>query len=251
MKVYLDNNIFVYIENESLTVSELENIIGKSIDKIYYSASHIQETLERKGETEERRIERINERLYTIEEVTKGNYLYEDLNHVFYEQIVSPFEVIKTITEVDFAQSLMKKMSNLISEQQKEESRKLLKIKPSEINNYSPSEVVEQLNRKIEQANHEYTFLNIIETGISYHPDGKTFGRTNRIAGIFELLDMFGYWKDAYTEKSNYARLWDSSHASFAANCDYFISDDKRTRNKTKVVYDIYDIETKVISSKG
>jgi hypothetical protein len=62
---------------------------------------------------------------------------------------------------------------------------------------------------------------------------------------------MFGYWKDKANEKSNYARLWDSSHAFFAAFCDYFISDDKRTRNKARVVYNIYEISTKVISSKG
>ncbi len=65
---------------------------------------------------------------------------------------------------------------------------------------------------------------------------------------IFELLDLFGYWKDKSNKKSNYARFWDSSHTSFASNCDYFISEDKRIRNKAKVVYEIYDIKTKVLS---
>lgn len=92
--------------------------------------------------------------------------------------------------------------------------------------------------------------LNLIEKGISYHPDGATFGRTNRIAAIFEVLDMLGFWKDKATSKSNYARLWDSSHTFYASYCHYFITDDKRTINKAKVVYDIYKIETKILSSK-
>lgn len=74
---------------------------------------------------------------------------------------------------------------------------------------------------------------------ITLHPDGKSFGLHNRIAGIFELLDMFDYGTDQYTYKSNVARLWDSNHCYFASFCDDFISNDKRTRNKAKVVYNL------------
>lgn len=248
MKVYPDNNIFIYLENGSLSLSDLEKVIENKIDKVFYSASHIQETLEIKGETEKQRIDRINKRLRTIEFVTKCNYLFENLDHQIIEQIETPFEVIKTITDVSFVQNAMKGLINLFSKEQKEGWRKSLGIEPSRINNYSPNEVVEQLNKKLFQAGQEYTFLEIIETGISFHPNGKTFGRSNRIAAIFELLDLFGYWKDKSNEKSNYARFWDSSHTSFASNCDYFISEDKRTRNKAKVVYEIYNINTKVLS---
>lgn len=67
---------------------------------------------------------------------------------------------------------------------------------------------------------------------------------------IFELLDLLGYWKDKETERSNQARLWDSQHAYFASYCDYFISNDKRTRYKAEVVYDIFNVDTKIISTK-
>jgi len=251
MKIYLDNNIFISLENGSITPSNLEELVGNKIDKIFYSASHIQETLEIKGETESKRLERIKKRLNTIEIITKCNYFYENLDNQVFEQLVKPSKVLETITEVSFGQSAMKSLINLFSEKQKEEIRKSLNIEPSRINNYSPNEVVEHLNKKISQAGQDFTFLGIIETGVSFHPDGKTFGRSNRIAAIFEILDMFGYWRDKSNEKSNYARLWDSSHTSFATNCDYFMSDDKRTRNKANVVYNIYDVDTKVISSKG
>jgi len=96
MKIYLDNNIFIYLENGSLTLSDLEEAINGKIDKIFYSASHIQEALEIKGSTEEQRLERINKRLNTIENITKCNYLYENLEHQTYELLEKP--VMKIVT---------------------------------------------------------------------------------------------------------------------------------------------------------
>lgn len=248
MKLYLDNNIFVYLENGTLQLSDIENLIEEPIAKIFFSASHIQETLEIKGKDEKERLERISIRLKTIEKITQNNYVFENLKNEVYELIESPYQVIKTITEVP-AQSIMKSFMNLISEEQKREIRNQLNIEPAKINLYNYNEVIDQLSEKLQQFG-GYSFLEMIEVGISYHKDVKTFGLSNRIAGIFELLDMLGYWKDKSTEKSNYARFWDSSHTFYSTYCDYFISSDKRTVNKAKVVFDLYNIDTKIISPK-
>lgn len=249
MRIYPDTNIFVYLENESLTISDLENIIGSKIESIFYSASHIQEALEIRGDNKQQRQDRINERLEAIQKITNGNYINENLKNDVFEFKESPYEVIQTITDVSFAQNAMKGLANLISEEQKIETRKLLNLDPKRMNNYKPEEVVDHLNKKLSQIGQSYKFLDIIEIGISHHPDGKTFGVSNRIAAIFELLDILGYWKDKYSDKSNYARLWDSSHAFYACHFDYFITDDKRTVNKSRVVYNIYNFNTKVIST--
>ncbi len=249
MRIYPDTNIFVYLENGTLTVSDIEDVVGSKINSIFYSASHIEEALEIKGDNEQHRQDRINRRLETIQKITQGNYIHENLKNEVFECNESPFEVIKTITEVSFAQNSMKGLANFINEEQKNEVRKLLSIDPSRMNNYKPEEVVEHLNKKLTETGQTYKFLDMIEIGISHHPDGKTFGVSNRIAGVFELLDMLGYWKDKYNDKSNYARFWDSSHTFFAAHFDYFITNDKRTVNKSKVVYNIYDVNTKVISA--
>lgn len=62
---------------------------------------------------------------------------------------------------------------------------------------------------------------------------------------------MIGYGKEKFNEKSNYSRLWDSSHTHFSSSCDCFISNDKRTRNKAKVVFETYGIKRMIVSSKG
>lgn len=251
MNIYLDNNIFIYLEEKKLTLSDLENLIGNKINKIFFSASHIHETLEIKGCDEEQRKQRINQRLQIIETITNKCYINENLENEVFEYKESPFTVIETITEVPFAQNAMKGLINLITEEQKLQTQKLLDINPKNLNNYSPSEVIEHLSKKLNQYGNDFTFLNMIEMGISHHPNGNTFGRSNRIAAIFELLDMLGYWKDKANDKSNYARLWDSSHTFYASYCDCFISNDKRTVNKAKVVNEIYGIKTQVLMPKN
>ncbi len=251
MTIYLDNNIFIYLENGSLSISDIENIVDGRIETIFYSSAHIEETLEIKGSSEQVREERITKRLHTIKSITKSNYLHQDLNNNVYRKLLHPKVVLDTISEVSFAQSAMKGMSSLLSEEQKEQTRDLLGLETSRLNNYKPQEVIQHLNKKIKSLGEVHSFLGMLELGISYHPDEKSFGLSNRIAGVFELLDMFGYWKDKHNEKSNYARLWDSSHTFFASFCDYFITDDKRTRNKAKVVYEIYNLKTIITSSKS
>jgi hypothetical protein len=251
MTAYFDTNIFAYIENGSLSLVQIEESIGVIFSKIFYSEAHIQEALEIQGNSLDEKEIRIRKRLDLIEQITKSKYLYEDMQNNVHELIESPFEVLRTITEVDFAQDIMKNLSNFTTEYQKENLRAILDIDPARINNYAPSEVIEYLNKKIYQNGHEFTFLSLMEHGVSFHPHSDRFGLSNKIAGLFELLDIFGFWKDKYTVKSNYARLNDSSHAFFAGCCDFFITDDKRTRNKSKVVYDLYNIQTKVLSSKG
>ncbi len=251
MTAYLDNNILIDIESGHYSLSDIMSQIDNNISKIFYSASHLQEANEITGSNSIERTNRLYKRFNTITKITNNNYLYHELpsNNV-YELIEEPSVVFETINDVPFAQNAMKGMINLISEDHKVSFRNQLNMDLKKINNYSPKDVIHQINMKSDLLG-GYSFLGLIEKAIELHPQGKEFGLHNRIAVIFEFLYMFGYWKDKYNEKSNYARLWDSSHTYFSSFCDYFISNDKRTRNKAKVVFEIYEIKTKIISSKG
>lgn len=251
MTAYLDNNILIYIENGTLTISELKNSIQSNLTDFFYSSAHIQETAEIKGENESNRNERINRRLETIEFVTNCNYLYQNLDDgKVYLLNEKPESVLETIRDVPFANTLMKGLINIVGESAREKFRIQLGLDSKQLNNYNSNEVVEHLNNKlIEWGN--LSLIDLVEKGAELHPQEKEFGLYYRFAGIFEMLDLLGFWTDKYNDKSNYARLWDSSHAYFASFCDYFVSDDKRTINKAKVVYGIYDIDTIVVSSKG
>ena len=251
MNAYLDNNIIVDIERDVLSISELNKLTEKDITKFYYSMSHIFEANEITASSKTELNERLSKRFKIITKITKNNYLERVLpsNKVIRNKY-EPFHIYQSINQVSSARNSMKQMVNNTSEEDKQKFRQQLNIDPLRINNYSPKEVIEQIDSN-KVAMGGYTLFELIEKGIEMHPDGKNMSLHNRFAGVFEILDLVGFWKDKYNEKSNYARLWDASHAYFSTFCDYFISDDKRTRYKTRVVFDLYNIKTKVISSKG
>lgn len=249
---YLDFNIFASIDDGSLSTAQIFNTIGQQ-DLIFpYSPAHIQETDNITAATDTEKKQFIFNRLHTIRQLSKNWYLFHDLAM---GQVVlkneEPATVLNTIREVPLAKSAISSFANLLTPEAKAQIRTELGVDSKLLNNYDPKDVVEHLNKKLAVSLANKSFLELIELAIQYHPDGKKFGFPHRVAAIFELLDMLGYWKDKYTSKSNVARFWDSNHAFYASFCDYFVSDDERTRQKTKVVYQLYNISTTIVSSNS
>lgn len=252
MRIYLDFNILASIINQDFSLDWLLNNIGVNKDVcLPYSSSHIFEIDNIVANEPVQRAERISEYLINLEFISQGAYLFRELpsNKVFLLN-ENPFQVYKTITEVGNINPIFNGMLNMFSEEQKKQLRSELGIGRREINNYNPKEILTHLDAKSSLLM-GMSCIEMIEYAINLHPNGKEFSLHNRFGAIFEILDMLGYWTDKPTQKSNVARLWDSSHCYFASFCDYFITDDKRTKNKAEVVYNLYDVNTKVISSKG
>ena len=252
MKAYLDYNIFTAIEDGEFTLYKIFDKVDKKINEFPFSAAHIQEVDNIFGDTKEQRSYFISKRLDTIKRITNCLYVFQEhkTNRIFWFN-EEPSTVLETIRQVPFAKTSMNFFANLISREQKEQVRMALGIDTKELNNYSPEQVVQHLNTKLLSWGTQDNFMQLLDKAISFHPDKNDFGQHNKIAGVIELLDMLGYWKDKETKTSNYARLWDSNHIHFASYCDYLVSDDKRLRYKAKVVYDIFNIKTKIISSNG
>lgn len=252
MKAYLDYNIFTAIEDGNFSINRIYDKVDKAISEFPFSAAHIQEADNITADTDEARNIFISKRIQTIKSITNGLYIYQEppTNKIFW-LTEEPENVLETIRHVPFVKTSMRAFSNLISNDQKQAVRETLGIEIKELNNYSPTEVINHLNTKLTNWGTQDTFLELLDKAISFHPNKKDFGQHNNIAGVMELLDMLGYWKDKATETSNYARLWDANHIHFASYCDYLVSDDKRLRNKAKVIYSIYNIKTKIFSSNG
>ena len=252
MRAYLDFNVFVSIINQDFSVEQLlSNVgLGRSVS-LPYSSAHIFEIDNITASNPTLRLDRISEYLTTFELITQGEYLYMELpsNNIFLLH-ENPSQVYQTITGMGNLKPIFKGIMNFMPEEQKNQLRQELGIDKKEINNYRSEEVIRHLDSK-SSIFMGMSCVEMIEYAVKLHPNGKEFGLHNRFAGIFELLDMLGYWTDKPTSKSNVARLWDVNHCYYASFCDYFISDDKRTRNKAKVVFNLYDIKTKVLSSKG
>jgi uncharacterized protein YutD len=245
-EIYLDNNIFVSIhEKRKGFQSDVIVEMLTSSHNFFYSSAHIQEA--------NRIIDNYNriqgnyphQRLNLISLITGNNYLYEDLEQrKIVHNIELPKNVYKTIHLIEQGQSLISSLLDFIDEKTKRDFREQNSLSPEKLNNYSPEEIVEVVENVMKGS-----ITELIQNASAFFPKNQEFGLSSYIAGIFELLDLCGFWKDSNTYKSNYARLWDSNHAFFASYCHYFVSDDKRTREKTKVVYHLYQLKTKVIDS--
>lgn len=232
MKVYLDNNIFVSIEDKLIDLESLKKLSEQKMDFVY-SYAHIAELLEAKDLDGSFKNQRIN----TIWEVTKNYYSYPvgDLIEFKIENPENVISIFKRHTELNTS------LRNLIKNFRvdREEIIRLLGINKKQINNYNATEVVNHLNTILEKKL-PIDFIQMIQrAGSMLH---------EKIYSVFNFLDILGYWIDKKNEKSNIARANDATHVFFASGCDYFVSDDRRARNKAMVAYELFDIKTQIYS---
>jgi hypothetical protein len=249
--VYLDYNVIVSIQSGDYTIDHIKKIAGTSNVVFPFSASHIEEVKNIKDGKTISRFNAINERLTFIDRLTKKQYLERiDFDMPYKKRSVSAYDVYSTLNEVSAASVYYELFTNFITEKQKQEYRDRLQLDSKKLNNIRPSEIVEHLNSNFLLAEHSMSFMDMIKKASSYFPNKFKHGIETHAGAIFALLDALGYWKDRYTETSNVARLWDSSHCGFASFCDILVSQDERMRLKSEVVYHLLNINTKILSLK-
>lgn len=233
MTVYLDNNIIVSIEDRGLDFNKIKKHLPVNVQFVY-SYVHIQELLESKTDLDTLKEKRIN----TLIKTTDYNYIFSNgattevtQNH--------PGNVINDIKRHSFIfNSFRHYASNFSVDRNKFMVE--LGIDKNRINNYNAQEVIGHINSHLKYNEEGFGFEFIVNlAGTSRH---------DKINTIFNFLDVVGYWRDSQTDKSDLARMYDAGHTFFASGCDYFISEDKRARNKAKVAYEFCNIKTKVLS---
>ncbi len=244
MIVYLDWNIIIYLKENFDKFSILSNLNETVFP---YSNAHIQEIRNIKPFKNFSKSELVNEHLNFLSDISRDNLLEYDYGNKqfnYFKKVV--FESYQLIDN-NILNGMLKSIFSNMALQQRDEIQKEFDTDPKKINNINPNEVVTQLNSFVKKTtNHGFSeitqLVDNLKLEIPFCPVSMNF------AVIFELLDLVGYWRDNYNDKSNEARFWDSHHAFHASHTDIFVSDDKRTRNKAKVLYNIYKIETKVLS---
>ncbi len=250
MNIYLDNNIVIDIEDGNYTRDEILSKIGEPQSRIFYSSVHLTEADEMMGND---KAQKIAKRCQTITNITSNNYLHLDANtHITHKQIVKPEEILKRQkywSKNSSSGTLQKAELSNVSQEQRVVFRESLGIDPKQINNYSAKEVVEQFEKNKDKFDN-MSLPEFINTATMFKLK-RLATIVTKIVATFEILDLIGYWKDVYTTKSDFARSKDSQHCLSASVCNYFVSNDKRTCNKARLVFDIFDINTKVVDSNG
>lgn len=238
MKVYLDNNIIVGIEEGCYDLHLFKSF---SDVEYFYSAAHVDELIEGKDNPKIS----VDQRLSTISELAGTNHILNGFQ--------DPKFFAKSIREMyalacSPLQTALRERINTASNNFNVDNDRILdilKLKRIEINNIKPYEIFSEIDKRLLEAENPDDRIGVKE----YLWRSEAVGRS-LYCTLFNLLDFVCFHKDRPTGHSNIARMHDASHAYYAQLCDVFVSDDKKMRYKTEAVYSYLGVKTRVRSGK-
>ncbi|MFC2141058.1 hypothetical protein ACFLQP_02045 [Acidobacteriota bacterium] len=253
--IYLDQNVIIDLEKSYL--KQFEQILLQSRENgeilIPFSSTHIYETNNITGKNRKKFIQ---DRLSYISRFTGNLYLNHSQDvREFRLKIVKPEIVYRGITEPPTVQPIMHDLLNVLPHKYFSAFRDALTISVNELNNFSPPNVIEQiesyLNKKYIQYYPDgqgFKLRPYFKMCLGFNPGYQNFGLFQKMPGFFSLLNTFGYNPDKKSPKSIIAGFYDSDHAANAACADYFVTNDKKLEIKSLVAYEFFEVETKVLN---
>lgn len=232
MKVYLDNNILVDIEDGKY---QLQEFISEPQDDYFYSDAHLSELLEAIDNPRVSQVERLN----TISKLCGYNFIVTGVwgPPEFLQRM--PTDMFK-LADTPLRNSI--KMMALRGTSIFEKIRIDLGFDSKIFNNEKPESVLRILDSRM----NEKLGIGLKE----YLVRSEALGGRPLFYTLLNIIDAANYWGDVKTDHSEVAKLYDASHAYFAQICDVLVTDDKRMRAKVKAIYSFLKIDTKVVSPK-
>lgn len=231
MRVYLDNNVLIDIEDNIYSLKDFLSITGS---EYYYSNAHISELLN----GEEKSIPGLKERrLSTIKAVCGNKYLFQDTPSIIRLARCAPEQAYENVSQLGFMRGSINDMARSFTPNRGGILEEL-QWEAKEVGNYTPEDIFEAIDKKYRASKYHYGVREFLLLSEAYT-------ESTVYSSLFNLLDMVSYRKD----KDNVARLYDSSHAYYAQKCAVLVSNDARMRVKTEAVYHYMNVHTRVMSA--
>ena len=236
MKVYLDNNVIVGIEEGDYNLSSFTSL---PCAEYYYSATHLEELLEGKDNPKIS----VERRLATISNLTGSNHILNGFQDPEFFQ--KPIQDMYALACSPLHAMLRQRINNATNNFNVDNDRflEILRLKRIEVSNIKTCDIFSEIDRRLLEADNPADRISVKE----YLKRSEAVGRS-LYCSLFNLLDFACFHKDKPTSHSNIARMHDASHAYYAQLCDVFVSDDKRMRYKTEAVYHYLGVKTLVMS---
>lgn len=230
MKVYLDNNVLVDIEDGKNILSDFISIQHV---EYFYSEAHLNELLEASSNPKVSQ----SERLELIKQLCGNNIILAGVlsSPEFYSK--SPIEMYNLVDtpyrrEIN---SIVSRSSNIF-----QSVRLQLGFDSKSFNNVRPEDVLPMIDLRMRE---------IFNIGlISYLSLSEGNAGRPLFCTLLNIIDTANYWGDKKTSHSEIARLNDASHAYFAQICDVLVTNDKRMLTKVKAIYAFLGIDTRVMN---
>lgn len=232
MRVYLDNNVLVDIEQG---IFKVEDFLAQPNTKYYYSDAHLGELLEARGNSKVSQ----EGRLDLISRICGQNCILSGVlnDPEFIQKDVREMYRIADTPLRSVINSMAAKGANIF-----EKVRIELDFESRQFNNESPEKVLGIIDERMKE-----------KLGIGLIPyllSSEAFGGKVLYYTLLNIIDTANYWGDDKTNHSEVARLYDASHAYSAIICDALVTSDRRMMAKVKAIYSFLGIKTKVLSVK-
>ena len=111
---------------------------------------------------------------------------------------------------------------------------------------WNEDDVLKNIDDYLKKIGTDLTYFEYVEESLKHNKDGYTYYQFFTTAYL--MLDMIGYKQDRLKKPTdNMGNIQaDADHAFYAAHCDYFVCGDKILRTKSKILYNEFNLSTKV-----
>lgn len=231
MRVYLDNNVFVDIEDG---VYQLAAFLAIPNAEFYYSDAHMSELLNGLDKAIPELKER---RLTTIETICRKSFIAQNDDGRVCLAECEPRQAFENAVQFGYLRGYLNRLAGGFTPN-RQGILEELSWNAREVGGYDPKVVFEMIEEKLLASNYHYSIKDYLHLS-------EAFTGRSIYSCLFNLLDMVSYRKD----KDNVSRLYDASHAFYAQRCDVFVSNDTRMRLKAEAVYHYLKVKTQVFST--
>jgi hypothetical protein len=112
---------------------------------------------------------------------------------------------------------------------------------------WSYNDVINNIDEFLKSNGLDMTYLEFIESTFKHRK--KSANQYEYYTTAYLMLDMIGYKVDKLPKPTDNMQniQADGDHSFYAAYCDYFAASDKKLRIKSQVLYNEFDVPTKII----
>jgi len=116
--------------------------------------------------------------------------------------------------------------------------------------NWSYDKVIKNIDNFLLRLGTKMTYLEYVETSLKHKKEPIT--QYEYYTTAYLMLDMIGYKTDKLPKATDNMQniQADGEHSFYGGHCDFFVAMDKKLRVKSKVLYNEFNIDTKIIEPK-
>ena len=154
----------------------------------------------------------------------------------------------KNGTLQDLIQGMLNSFSDLIEDPSVWRELRNFSIQSLDIQKFDIDTNDKNFNNTLKDTPLQKSFLEFVEETFKYNTSLEKQRQFNFFINAYNSLNLLGLDKEKNKKVVFSSFQDDAQHTYYAAHCDYLVSDDNQLLVKAKILYELFNISTKVLS---